>query len=127
MSNIDWTQRATSARIDGRCVIDGERIAAADGQTFAKHSPIDNRRLGDIARGQAADIDRAVRSARAAFEDRRWAGRAPAARKKTLQRFAEKILAAKEELALLETLDMGKPIQYALSVDVPSAATNSER
>jgi gamma-glutamyl-gamma-aminobutyraldehyde dehydrogenase len=63
-----------------------------------------------------------VRSARAAFEDRRWAGRAPAARKKTLQRFAEKILAAKEELALLETLDMGKPIQYALSVDVPSAA-----
>ena len=39
-----------------------------------------------------------------------------------LQRFAEKILAAREELALLETLDMGKPIQYALSVDVASTA-----
>ncbi|MFZ5548613.1 MAG: aldehyde dehydrogenase [Pseudomonadota bacterium] len=122
MSTINWAERATGVRIDGRSVIDGERVAAADGQTFAKHSPIDNRLLGAIARGQAADIDRAVRSARAAFEDRRWAGKAPAVRKKILQRFAEKILAAKEELALLETLDMGKPIQYSLSVDVPSTA-----
>ncbi|MBT9598083.1 MAG: aldehyde dehydrogenase family protein, partial [Vitreoscilla sp.] len=122
MSTLDWAQRATALRIDGRSVIDGKRLDAADGQTFAKHSPIDNRLLGAVVRGQAADIDLAVRSARAAFEDRRWAGKAPAVRKKLLQRFAEKILAAKEELALLETLDMGKPIQYALSVDVPSAA-----
>jgi acyl-CoA reductase-like NAD-dependent aldehyde dehydrogenase len=63
-----------------------------------------------------------VRSARAAFDDRRWSGKAPAVRKKILQRFADKILAAKEELALLETLDMGKPIQYSLAVDVPSTA-----
>ncbi|MEY8879479.1 MAG: aldehyde dehydrogenase, partial [Leptothrix sp. (in: b-proteobacteria)] len=68
------------------------------------------------------DIDRAVASARAAFDDGRWSQRAPAARKKILQRFADKILAARDELALLETLDMGKPIQYSLSVDVPSAA-----
>jgi len=122
MSTIDWAQRASTLHIDGRSVIDGKRVDAADGQTFAKHSPIDNRLLGPIVRGQAADVDAAVRSARAAFEDRRWAGKSPAARKKTLQRFAEKILAAKEELALLETLDMGKPIQYSLSVDVPSTA-----
>jgi len=122
MSTLDWAQRATALRIDGRSVIDGKRLDAVDGQTFAKHSPIDNRLLGAVVRGQAADIDLAVRSARAAFTDRRWAGKAPAVRKKLLQRFAEKILGAKEELALLETLDMGKPIQYALSVDVPSAA-----
>jgi len=122
MSTIDWTQRATTQKLDGRSVINGERVAAADGQTFAKHSPIDNRLLGQVVRGQAADIDLAVRAARAAFEDRRWAGKAPAARKKILQRFADKILGAKEELALLETLDMGKPIQYSLSVDVPSCA-----
>jgi len=122
MSTIDWTQRATTQKLDGRSVINGERVAAADGQTFAKHSPIDNRLLGPVVRGQAADIDLAVRAARTAFEDRRWAGKAPAARKKILQRFAEKILGAKEELALLETLDMGKPIQYSLSVDVPSCA-----
>jgi gamma-glutamyl-gamma-aminobutyraldehyde dehydrogenase len=122
MSTIDWAQRASALRPDGRSVIDGKRVDATDGQTFAKHSPIDNRLLGAVARGQAADIDAAVRSARAAFEDRRWAGKAPAVRKKILQRFADKILAAKEELALLETLDMGKPIQYSLSVDVPSTA-----
>lgn len=122
MSTIDWTQRAAELRPDGRSVIDGQRVAAQDGQTFDKHSPIDNRRLGAVVRGQAADVDLAVRAARAAFEDRRWAGKPPAQRKRVLQRFSEKILAAKEELALLETLDMGKPIQYSLAVDVPSTA-----
>ncbi|MBQ0931022.1 aldehyde dehydrogenase [Ideonella sp. 4Y16] len=122
MSTIDWAARAADLRPDGRALIDGKRVDAADGQTFAKHSPIDNRLLGAVARGQAADIDAAVLAARAAFDDRRWAGKAPAVRKKILQRFADKILAAKEELALLETLDMGKPIQYSLSVDVPSTA-----
>ncbi|TDM06561.1 MAG: aldehyde dehydrogenase PuuC [Ideonella sp. MAG2] len=121
-SSTSWVARAAEMRPDGRAVIDGQRVAALAGQTFDKHSPIDNRLLGAVARGQAADVDAAVRAARAAFEDRRWAGKAPAVRKKILQRFADKILAAKEELALLETLDMGKPIQYSLSVDVPSTA-----
>ena len=122
MSTIDWSARAADLRPDGRAVIDGKRVGATDGQTFAKHSPIDGRCLADVARGMAPDIDAAVKSARAAFDDRRWAGKAPAVRKKILQRFAEKILAAKDELALLETLDMGKPIQYSLAVDVPSTA-----
>jgi len=122
MSTIDWGARATALRLDGRAVIEGQRIDAIDGQTFAKHSPIDGRKLLDVARGHAPDVDAAVRSARAAFDDRRWAGKSPAVRKKILQRFADKILAAKEELALLETLDMGKPIQYSLGVDVPSTA-----
>lgn len=120
--SVNWAQRATALRLDGRALIDGQRVAAADGQTFAKHSPIDSRLLTPVARGQAADVDHAVRSARAAFEDRRWAGQSPAQRKRVLQKFSEKILAAKEELALLETLDMGKPIRYALAVDVPSTA-----
>ena len=76
-----------------------------------------------MARGRAADIDAAVASARARLR-RRPLGRArrPAARKKVLLRFAEKILAARDELALLETLDMGKPIQYSLAVDVRPTA-----
>jgi acyl-CoA reductase-like NAD-dependent aldehyde dehydrogenase len=118
----DWHALAQSARLDGRCVIDGQRRDAASGETFAKTSPIDGRTLGPVARGRETDIDAAVASARAAFESGRWSRQAPAARKRVLQAFAEKILAAKEELALLETLDMGKPIQYSLSVDVPSTA-----
>jgi gamma-glutamyl-gamma-aminobutyraldehyde dehydrogenase len=117
-----WHERAAALRPDGRSFIAGERAASRSGETFAKHSPIDGRLLGEVARGQAADIDAAVGAARAAFEDGRWSRKAPVARKKVLLRFAELILAAKDELALLETLDMGKPIQYALGVDVPSTA-----
>ena len=117
---VDWRARAAALRPDGHAVIGGERRTAAD--LFDKHSPIDGRLIGRVARGQAADVDAAVKSARAAFDDGRWARRAPAARKRVLLAFAEKIQAAKEELALLETLDMGKPIQYSLSVDVPSTA-----
>ena len=118
----DWTARAAALHIDGRIVIDGQRRHAASGETFNSISPINGRVLGAVARGAQADVDAAVASARAAFDDGRWAGKPPAVRKRLLMRFADKILAAKEELALLETLDMGKPIQYSLSVDVPSAA-----
>jgi gamma-glutamyl-gamma-aminobutyraldehyde dehydrogenase len=117
-----WHERAAVAAMDGRIVIDGQRRASQSGETFDKFSPIDGRKLTQVARGRDADIDAAVRSARAAFDDGRWAGMAPAARKKILQCLAESILAAKDELALLETLDMGKPIQYSLAVDVPAAA-----
>jgi len=118
----DWTARAAALHIDGRIVIDGQRRHAASGETFSSISPINGRVLGAVARGAQADVDAAVASARAAFEDGRWAGKPPAVRKRLLMRLADKILAAKDELALLETLDMGKPIQYSLSVDVPSAA-----
>ncbi len=118
----DWHARARDLRIDGRCVIDGRRRGAASGETFDTVSPIDGRVLGPVARGGAADVDAAVAAARQAFDDGRWAHQPPATRKRVLQAFAAKILAAKEELALLETLDMGKPIRYALSVDVPSTA-----
>jgi acyl-CoA reductase-like NAD-dependent aldehyde dehydrogenase len=122
MAAVDWHARAREASFDGRALIDGQRVPAVAGETFLKASPIDGRALGPVARGREADVDAAVRSARSAFADGRWAGKAPAARKRILQRFSERILAAKDELALLETLDMGKPIQYSLAVDVPSTA-----
>ncbi|WKB53042.1 aldehyde dehydrogenase [Eleftheria terrae] len=119
---IDWHERARSLQPDGRALIDGQRLAAAAGDSFDKHSPIDGRRLTAIARGREADIDRAVAAARRAFDDGRWARQPPSARKKVLRRFAERVLAAADELALLETLDMGKPIRYSRTVDVPATA-----
>ncbi|KQW76536.1 aldehyde dehydrogenase [Methylibium sp. Root1272] len=121
-ATIDWHARSAALTLDGRALIGGERHPAQAGESFDCVSPIDGRVLGRVARGQAADIDAAVASARTAFDDGRWSRRPPAARKRVLLAFSEKILAAKEELALLETLDMGKPIQYSLSVDVPSTA-----
>jgi len=119
---IDWHARAAAVRPDGRALIDAQRVGAADAQTFACVSPIDGRTLGQVARCQAPDIDRAVAGARRAFEDGRWRGQSPSARKKILLKLAELLLNAREELALLETLDMGKPVQYSLSVDVSAAA-----
>jgi gamma-glutamyl-gamma-aminobutyraldehyde dehydrogenase len=122
MKTIAWHARAAEVAFDGRALIAGKRVAAVSGETFDCISPINGRVLTQVARGRAPDIDAAVASARTAFEDRRWSGQPPAARKKVLQRFAEKILGAREELALLETLDMGKPIQYSLAVDVGATA-----
>lgn len=119
---IDWHARAKTIDIDGRALIDGQRVAAADGASFDCISPIDARVLAKVARGHAADIDRAVAAARRAFDDGRWSRQSPAARKRVLQRFAEGLLAHKEELALLETLDVGKPIRDSLAVDVPASA-----
>jgi gamma-glutamyl-gamma-aminobutyraldehyde dehydrogenase len=119
---IDWWQRAAALRPDARALIGGRRVAAASGETFSCVSPIDARVIGEVARGRSEDVDAAVASARGAFDDGRWSRQAPALRKRVLLRFAEKILAAREELALLETLDMGKPIRYALAVDVAATA-----
>ncbi|MCV2371277.1 aldehyde dehydrogenase [Roseateles oligotrophus] len=120
--SINWHERAAVLKIDGRPLIGGRRVEGLSGEQFDCISPINGKSLGSVTRGQAADIDAAVASARAAFDDGRWARKPPASRKRVLLKFAELILAAKEELALLETLDMGKPIQYSLSVDVPAAA-----
>ncbi|MDD2880598.1 MAG: aldehyde dehydrogenase [Rhodoferax sp.] len=110
------------AYYDGRALINGQRVAALDGQTFDCISPVDGRLLTSVARCGQADVDAAVAAGRAAFEDRRWCGMPPAARKRVMIKFADQLLAHADELALMETLDMGKPIKYARSVDVNSAA-----
>src|SRR5450830_211027 len=112
----------TELQFDGRAFINGERVAARDEQTFDCMSPVDGRLLTAVARCGEADIDTAVTAARMAFEDKRWSGLAPAQRKRIMIRFADLLLAHGDALALMETLDMGKPIQYARAVDVNSAA-----
>ena len=123
-TKIDWHARANALKIDGRAFINGKRVNAADSVTFECFSPIDNRKLVDVASCKAADIDLAVLAARASFNDRRWAGLSPRERKQMMIKFADLIIANREELALLETLDMGKPITASLNVDVNSAANS---
>ncbi|MCQ4228378.1 aldehyde dehydrogenase [Pseudomonas stutzeri] len=118
----DWQQRARDLRIEGRAFIQGEYCAAAKGGQFDCISPVDGRVLAQVASCDLADAERAVASARAAFEAGSWAKLAPAKRKAVLIRFADLLEANREELALLETLDMGKPIGDSLTVDIPGAA-----
>jgi gamma-glutamyl-gamma-aminobutyraldehyde dehydrogenase/4-guanidinobutyraldehyde dehydrogenase/NAD-dependent aldehyde dehydrogenase len=118
MSLNDWQAKAQSLQIRSQILIDGQLVDAASGETFAAISPIDGRHLADVAKGGQEDVDRAVAVARKAFEDGRWRDRAPAERKLVLRRLADLIRAHRDELALLETLDMGKPIADSTAIDV---------
>lgn len=117
-----WRERAVRLQFDGRAVIDGRRVDAASCETFVKCTPIDGRVLAPVAACDEVDIERAVAAARSRFEAGTWSALRPAVRKKILARFADAILAAREELALLETLDVGKPITDSLDGDVPASA-----
>ena len=119
----DWLGRAAALRPRTEAFIDGRFVPAASGRTFTDIAPRDGRPIAEIAEGDATDVDRAVMAARAAFDDRRWADQSPKDRKRVLLRLAELIRRDREQLALLESLDVGKPIRDTLSVDVPSCAT----
>jgi acyl-CoA reductase-like NAD-dependent aldehyde dehydrogenase len=99
-----------------RLLINGEWQPAASGESFATLNPATGAVLARCAAGAAADIDRAVAAARAAFPA--WAALMPAQRERLLHRFADLMETHKEVLAQLETLDNGKPFNVAYNVEV---------
>jgi acyl-CoA reductase-like NAD-dependent aldehyde dehydrogenase len=117
----DWTALAAGLDIEGRAFINGRYENALSGETRPTLSPGNGTKLADVANCGVEDADRAVDIARAAFESGVWADMAPADRKMVLVRWAELIEDHAEEIALLESLDVGKPISDTTGVDVPSA------
>ncbi|RQH05308.1 aldehyde dehydrogenase [Paraburkholderia dinghuensis] len=117
-----WQDKAATLSIEGRAFIDGAYRDAYSGRTFDCVSPIDGRVLTGVADCGAADVDAAVAAARRAFDAQVWAGLNPRARKAILLRWAALMREHLDELALLETLDAGKPIGDTTTVDVPGAA-----
>src|SRR6218665_30035 len=122
LSRADWEKRAQDLKIEGRAFIHGEYTAAVSGETFDCVSPVDGRVLGKVASCDLADAELAVKDARATFDSGVWSRKAPVERKEVMIRFAALLEEHAEELALLETLDMGKPISDSLNIDVPGAA-----
>ena len=118
----DWRAAAGNIAFEGRAFINGRYVDAASGQTRPTFNPANGAALTEVALCGAEDADQAVAGARAAFEDGRWSRMAPADRKAVLVRWAGLIEQHAEELALLECLDVGKPIADTTSVDVPAAA-----
>jgi 4-guanidinobutyraldehyde dehydrogenase/NAD-dependent aldehyde dehydrogenase len=119
---ISWHERAAHIAPRTQAFINGRYVDAVSGATFDCRSPIDGRLLAKVAATDAADVDAAVASARSAFNKGSWSRMAPARRKRVLLKFAELIQEQAEELALLETLDMGKPIADSTRIDMPAAA-----
>lgn len=106
-----------------RLLIGGEWVEAASGETFETVNPATEERLTDVARGGEEDIDRAVQAARRAFEEgAHWRRMTPSERGKLIWRIGDLIEEHAEELAVLESLDNGKPVAEARAADVPLAA-----
>jgi acyl-CoA reductase-like NAD-dependent aldehyde dehydrogenase len=121
-----WVQLAERLRPRTQAFIGGRFVDAASGQTFDDITPRDGKLIAKVAAGDAEDVDRAVRAARAAFEGGGWSRATPRLRKKVMRRLSELLLANLEEMALLETLDVGKPIRESMRTDIPSAAFTYE-
>jgi 4-guanidinobutyraldehyde dehydrogenase/NAD-dependent aldehyde dehydrogenase len=116
-----WQQQAQSLTIEGRAFINGQYVDAHNKETFDCISPIDGKTLASIALCKEAEANQAVDCARTVFEQGTWSKAAPVKRKAVMLKFANLIELHGNELALLETLDMGKPISDALNVDIPGA------
>ena len=102
-----------------KAFINGEFVDALDGSVFDSYVPSNGTVLAQVAACSDVDVDRAVRSARAAFDAGTWSRIAPAERKTIMLRFADLVERDLEPLAHLEALDAGKPIADCLGVDLP--------
>jgi gamma-glutamyl-gamma-aminobutyraldehyde dehydrogenase len=118
----DWQAKAAKQRFIDHALIAGCTVLAADGTTFAVHNPATGELLANVAACGEADVELAVQAARQSFESGVWSRCAPAERKAVLIKLSELILANRDELALLDSLSMGKPVMDAYNIDVPGAA-----
>jgi gamma-glutamyl-gamma-aminobutyraldehyde dehydrogenase len=112
----DWSALAATVEFPTDLLIDGQWSPGSTRQQVI--SPIDGRVVAEVAMGDGRDVNRAVASARAAFEDRRWAGLSPMDRKDVLIRWAYLVNDHAEQLAVLTALEMGKPAREANAIDV---------
>jgi len=103
--------------------IGGEWTASGSGESFATINPATEQTLAEVAAGDAADIDRAVRAARRGYE-KYWRKLRPGERAKYIFRIARALSERSREFAVLETLDVGKPIRESRDFDLPQAAAH---
>jgi len=124
LSREEWTKRSSQKVARTKLFIDGKFVDAASGKTFESINPRDNSVVANVAEGDSVDIDRAVVAARKSFTSGVWSEMAPVDRKNIMLRWAQLLLDNVNELALLETMDVGKPIGDSVNVDMASAAGN---
>jgi len=115
MNKQQWEHKAEKVRLETRPLIDGEFVASRSSKRYTKINPASEEALVDAYEGSPDDVDTAVKSGRRAFTDGRWARIAPQERRDHLLRLVQLLIEHREELALLDSLDVGKPISQALS------------
>ncbi len=121
-SHEDWKSRAAGLSFRGQAFVNGKFVDAASGKTFDSINPATGAVLTPVAECDEEDINRAVAAGRAAFEDGRWSRMAPGDRKAVMLKLADLIRKNLEEMALLDSLDMGKLVTDAATIDAPGSA-----
>ena len=104
-----------------KMLINGKWVQSASGKTFATYNPASGEVLSQVAEGDREDIDRAVNSARAAFDTGPWSRLTASERGRLIWKLADLLEKNLEEFAQLESLDNGKPLKVARAADVPLA------
>ena len=121
-SHNDWKSRAAGLSFRNQAFIDGNFVDAASGKTFDSINPATGEVLAAVAECDVEDVDRAVAAARKAFEAGHWSRMGPSDRKEVLLKLAGLIRENLEEMALLDSLDMGKLVKDAATIDAPGSA-----
>jgi gamma-glutamyl-gamma-aminobutyraldehyde dehydrogenase len=119
LSRTEYQRIADELCLPSDAFIGGEFVHARSGETMETHNPATGRLLNRIASCDTADVDRAVGEAQRTFDSGVWARMHPADRKRTLKKWVELIGAHQEELAVMESLDSGKPIRDCVTIDLP--------
>jgi acyl-CoA reductase-like NAD-dependent aldehyde dehydrogenase len=119
----DWISRAQALSVRVGNFIEGRFQTGRGGNTLEKFGPRDGRLLYSFSAGNQMDVDEAVASSKRAFDDGRWSGIPLQRRRDILCKVASLLEEHRDELALLECLDVGKPIRDTLNYDVPTAAS----
>ncbi len=117
-----WQQTAeqTLSNAATQLFIDGDYVDSVDGGRFDSANPANRETIAAMSAANEKDVDRAVAAAKAAFRSGAWSNMAPRDRMQILYRFASLIEENTHQLAVLDTLDMGKPISDMLNVDIPA-------
>ncbi len=121
VADHDWRAMAASLSLPARPFVNGDYADALTDDTIETTNPADGSPLAVLPDCGQADVDRAVAAARSAFETGPWARMAATERKLVMFRWADALERRSTEIALIEALNMGKPIRFAYGLDVPKA------
>jgi len=116
----DWQELSAQLEIEGRAFINGRYTPALSGRTRPTINPANGAALAEVALCGTEDAEVSIKGARSTFESGVWSKMAPMDRKMVMVRWAELIESHADQLALLETMDVGKPISDTTNVDVPA-------
>ena len=119
-----WRNKAAAVKFRTQHFIDGAYVASADGRTFPSINPATGKTIAEVARGGETEVNRAVAVARKAFRSGAWSRMDPRARMAVLEKFSALIQAHDEEFAVLDSLDMGKPVMDMMNIDIPGSVTS---